>query len=352
MNGTKDLRLVEFAVALARHRSFARAAEAMHVSQPTFSRGIAALEASLGVRLFDRSTRRVEPTATGLAYVAQAETLLAEASRLTEAVSQQDGLLQGPLTVGVGPLPLELSVLPATVRLHKRHPSVRLRLIEGQWRDIIDKLLSGTVDLVVMETSVLADDHRLEVEPLPRHSGVLVCRAGHPLAAKPRVSLEDLEPYPLVGVPMTRTITRSFGGVVGRLDVDHSTGDINPHVTVTTTTGIREVVRHTDAVGLCVAAHVADDCRAGRLAILTVDFEMPSTGYGFAWLRGRRLTPAAQEFMQLVREAEAAFDSAATRSAPPVQPVTARAARRSARPSRENRPGPKSTRVRSIRPQK
>ena len=75
----KDLRLLEFAVALDRQRSFGRAAESMRVTQPRFSRGIAALEADLGVRLFDRSTRHVRPTPAGTVFLERATALLANA---------------------------------------------------------------------------------------------------------------------------------------------------------------------------------------------------------------------------------------------------------------------------------
>ncbi len=246
----KNLRLVEYAIALARQRNFARAAEAMHVTQPTFSRGIAALEKELGARLFDRTTRRVEPTSAGLVFLERADALLAEAARLGESIRDHGQLLSGQLVVGAGPYAVELSVIPALARLATRHPALRIRLIEGPWREFLGKLLSGTADLVVMEASFLADDHRLDINLLPRHRGLLFCRPGHPLAGRPNLALKDLDPYPLVGVPMLLELRQRLGKAAGRLDVDPLSGDIMPHITVTSIASVREIVMRTDGIGL------------------------------------------------------------------------------------------------------
>ena len=78
-----DLHLVEHAIALAQHRRYARAAKALHISQPTLSRSIAALEESLGVRLFDRGRGGVEPTVFGRLLLERGAVLLADAAALS-----------------------------------------------------------------------------------------------------------------------------------------------------------------------------------------------------------------------------------------------------------------------------
>jgi DNA-binding transcriptional LysR family regulator len=121
-----NLRQIALAVALDRHWSFAAAAEAMHVSQPAFSRGIAALESDLGVRLFDRSTRHVQTTPAGVVFLRRAVALLAGAGRLRQALNDYEGLQSGKLSIGVGPYPLEISVLESVARLASRHPSLTI----------------------------------------------------------------------------------------------------------------------------------------------------------------------------------------------------------------------------------
>lgn len=300
----KNLRLVEFAVALASQRNFARAAEVMRVTQPTFSRGIAALEKELGARLFDRTTRRVEPTSAGLVFLERADAVLAEAAHLGESIRDHGRLLSGQLVIAAGPYPVELSVVPALARMAARHPALRMRLIEGPWRELLGKLLSGTADLVVMEASILADDHRLQIDLLPRHPGMLFCRPRHPLAGRPNLARQDLGPYPMVGVPMLREVRQRLGRNGGRLDVDRLTGDVIPHIAVTSIASMREIVMRTDGIGLCTRQQIRRELAARRLVGLDVDFELPSTGYGIVTLRGRSLSPAARAIVQILQDVE------------------------------------------------
>lgn len=300
----KDLRLLEFAVALDRHRSFARAADSMRVTQPTLSRGIATLESKLGTRLFDRSTRRVHPTAIGRAFLERADALLHQAARLSELTGRHDGSLTGNLAVGAGPYALECGVLSAVARLARLHPALQIRIAEGAWRDLPGALLGGALDVVVMEASVLADDHRLTIEALPRHAGCLVCRADHPLAQRKGLAFEDLEPYPLVGVPMTRDIGPAMGRTTRLLDVDYVSGDLKPHIVTTSLHAMIEVVLLTDGVALYPMSLLRNHHRAGQLAVLDTELELPSTGYGIATATNGTPSPAVLAFMQVLREVE------------------------------------------------
>lgn len=322
----KDLRLVEYAVALGRHRNFARAAESMGVTQPTFSRGIAALEKSLGTRLFERSTRRVEPTSAGMVFLERADLVLEQAARLGELTNDQADSLTGQLTVGSGPYPLEISVLPAVARLAVRHPQLRIRVIEGRWRELAGDLLLGTLDVIVVHTSIFAGDSRVEIEPLPRRPGAMICRAGHPLTRLRRVTTEDVRPYPLVGIPMVSDMLLKAGATTNKFMVDHMSGDVVSHIATTSLYAMRELLLRTDGVGLCLSSQVTEDVKAGRLAVLNLDFALPTTDYGIARLRGRNLPSAAGAFIQALREVEREYEEPESGVAAPVQSRSSSAA--------------------------
>lgn len=87
-----DLRLLHQAVALARHRNFARAAESLRLTQPALSRSIAGLEAGLGEKLFNRTQQGVEPTAFGQMLLSRAQTLLEGATELERDFQLMRGL--------------------------------------------------------------------------------------------------------------------------------------------------------------------------------------------------------------------------------------------------------------------
>jgi DNA-binding transcriptional LysR family regulator len=301
----KDLHFIECAVALGRHRSFARAAESMHISQPTFSRSIAALEKNLGVRLFNRSTRRVEPTPVGHAFLERAELLLEEAARLYDLVPRDGGTLTGQLNIASGPYPLVCSVLEAVARLAKAHPELNVEVTEGAWRDLPAFLLHGTVDLLVIEATIFAGDHRVEVELLPTHHGCLVCRPGHPLASLPRVTLADIGPYPLVGITLTREIGPLTSKTLPKLRVDRLTGDLIPQIVTTSLYATSAILLRTDGIGIYPVSMMRGATRPAPLIELHADFELPSTAYGIVWLRGRKQSPASRAFIETLCEVEA-----------------------------------------------
>ncbi|NJD32471.1 MAG: LysR family transcriptional regulator [Gammaproteobacteria bacterium] len=301
-----NLRLVEYAVALEGHRSFARAAQAMRVTQPTFSRGIAALEADLGVRLFDRSTRRVEPTPEGIVFLQRAAAVLAEVVRLRHALDDHQSLRFGQLTIGVGPYPLDISVLETVARLASRHPSLHIKILEGKWREFGPRLLTREVELAVMEASIVRLDPRFHVEMLPSHVGGYFCRAGHPLSDRRGLSLNELFQYPFVGIAIAERAMQQFDqGLPPGILTDPATGDLTPRITVTSVEAIRQIVKRTDGIGLCALTQVAEDVHKGTVVVLDVEVEPLRTGYGIGWLRERTLSPAAQLFVRMIKQVEA-----------------------------------------------
>ena len=300
----KNLRLLEYAVALDQHRSFGRAAEAMRVTQPSFSRGIASLEAALGARLFNRSNRRVEPTAEGKVLVDRARRLLADAAGIHDALDDYQNLRSGRVTVGVGPYPLDLSVTECVVRLSERHPLLQLELIEGSWRDFTARLLTGEVEVAVMEVTNVAQDSRFEVEALPAHQGCFFCRRGHPLTDRNGVTFGQILQYPFVGVRMPIRAIASAKLDKRWLSIDPMTGDAIPHIATTSFAAARAIIKRTDGIGIAAPAQLAEDLRQGELHILDADASAVRSGYGIAYLRGRSLSPGARAFVATVKEVE------------------------------------------------
>jgi len=323
-----NLRLLECAVALDQHRRFGRAAEAMGVTQPTFSRGIAALEAALGVRLFDRSTRRVEPTPVGRVLLAHARRLLADAEGIRGALEDYRDLRSGRVTIGVGPYPLGVSVTECVARLASRHPLLQIELLEGRWRDFGPRLLSGEVEIAVVEASIVAADPRFRVERLPSHGGCFYCRRGHPLARRPGVTMAEILEHPLVGVRLPPRLFPLPRPETPGLSVDPVTGDLVPRIATTSFAAARAIVERTDGIGLAVPVQVADGVRRGSLVILDADTKALRTAYGIACLREGSLSPGAQAFAETLKEVEAELADESAGETAPVRPRHRRPERR------------------------
>ena len=115
-----DLKQLHYAITLAKHGNYARAAEALDMSQPALSRSISGFEATLGVMLFNRTRKGVEPTAFGERLLARGETLLTGARELERDLVLMQGLDLGVLQIGAGPYPADMCVGRAIGNLARR----------------------------------------------------------------------------------------------------------------------------------------------------------------------------------------------------------------------------------------
>ncbi len=300
-----DLKLVHYARTLARYRNFARAGEALDISQPALSRSIARLEAALGAQLFNRTPQGVEPTAFGARYLARGGELLDGAAELERELQLMQDDEAGVLRVAAGPIPADMCVAPAIGRLIGRRPRVRVELSTGDWRTIVASLLRAQFDLAVVELSTIERDTRLLTEPLPMHPGVFVCRAGHPLTGDAAPSFERIFEYPCVGPKLPHRVGEMFHRLARAWAIDPDTGDYLPPVKADTLTLALSVVASSDAVALAPLCLVAGEARAGRLALLPFRPASLHTNYGFVRPKDRALSSAAQAFVDEVRAVEA-----------------------------------------------
>jgi DNA-binding transcriptional LysR family regulator len=305
-----DLHLVEHALALAHHRSFARASKALHVSQPTLSRGIAALEDSLGVRLFDRGQRGVEPTVFGRLLLERGALLLADDSALRREIQQLAGLESGELQVGAGPFSAEISVGRAMTRLLAKHPRVRARVARLDPEQVVRDVLAGRCELGVADTGPLGRDARLHHEPLPRHPINLFARPDHPLAGHANLCLADVLAFPIVG-------SRVRGATAGRLPAegpagrfDPDTGDFLPAITVDSLDLGRRIAASTVAILPTARGTVLADLREGRLAQLAYHEPWMETNYELFWRSDRTPSPALRAFVEEIRSVESELSAA------------------------------------------
>src|SRR5260221_5783502 len=128
-----DLKLLQYAVILAKHRHFGRAAAALRISQPTLSRNIAALEKQLGLRVFERSRRDVVATPAGDDVLKMADELVARAEAISNSLQMVRDGRGGRLRVAAGVYVHDIAVEPAAIDLINAHPSIRLELLEREW---------------------------------------------------------------------------------------------------------------------------------------------------------------------------------------------------------------------------
>lgn len=192
---------MRYAIAIAEERSFTRAAERCHVVQSALSHQIKALERELGATLFARTSRRVEITAAGNAFVAQARASLAAAERAISDVAAAAGQIRGTLTVGVIPTVTAIDVPAALGAYHRAHPAVRISLRGGGSDEFIDAIVDGSMDAAVLGLPDTMQPKGVESRVLARERLVAVVSADHPLASRRKLRLDDLADEAFVDFP-------------------------------------------------------------------------------------------------------------------------------------------------------
>lgn len=190
------MRRTQHAVWLAEELNFSRAAVRACLSPTAFSRSIQALEAALGLQLFERGTRHVAVTAVGAQWLAQAQATLALAgnlSALAADLAQGDG---GELHIGASPMAIDSGVVDALLALRLRRPRLQLQVESGQWHRLREKLLSGQIELFVGYPGTPSDQLDCHVLPLADQHVSVFARADHPLALQAHCTFQALLAYP------------------------------------------------------------------------------------------------------------------------------------------------------------
>jgi len=292
---------LEHALALYLHGNFRRAAAAVHISQPAFSRSIRALEKQFGTVLFDRNADGITPTLFGAVLLRRAQAIIDEAGELEREIALLKDLEIGNLAVSMGPYAADLSGGRAAGELIRRHPNLRCQFTLGDWRNVGNQVLARTADLGLAEVSEAQTNDALVTEIVGRHRLGFFCRKGHPLATLSRVSKAELERYPLVGIRIPARIAANFPG---RATAAQPTGHLAPDIEVEDLATARNIVAASDAVSGAALSQLAPALQTGELALLSLRKPVIRFNYGFIYRRDRILSPATELFMQLVRSIE------------------------------------------------
>jgi len=216
-------------LAVASHRHFRRAADALHLTQPAVSRLIADLEGELDVRLFDRSTREVVPTEAGR-YLEQAlARVLDELDGVLAHAQSQADPLRGRVRIAAVPT-LSAGLVPACIaHCAKAHPSLEILLRDQTQAQVLDAVRGGEVDFGLGVEPATAEE--FDTETILHDPFHLVCREDHPFASRTSVPWKALAQARLVLLDHTsgsrRLIDAAFADRGIAMDVALEVG--HPH---------------------------------------------------------------------------------------------------------------------------
>jgi DNA-binding transcriptional LysR family regulator len=277
-------RLARFA-AVARHEHVTRAAHELGVPQSTLSRGMARLEADLGVALFARHGRTVSLTPAGRAFLASAERALAAVEQAAEAVRSDADPETGKVAFGFLHT-LGWETVPNLIRgFRADHPRVRFSLVQSYGEAMLDGLRAGELDLCL--TSPVPDAPDLAVRRLAEQRLRLVVPDDHPLAARRRVRLAEAADEPFVTMEPGYGMRRILEALCVQAGFTPRIAFEGEEV---------ETIRGLVAAGLGVALLPPPSMPRPGVRELTVTAPRAVREIGLAWLEGHADPPPVAAF--------------------------------------------------------
>jgi LysR family hydrogen peroxide-inducible transcriptional activator len=282
------LRQLRYLSALAKHRHFGRAAEECAVSQPALSMQIRELEREIGAELVERRPNEITLTDIGLDVARRAEHILASTRDLVDFARHRE-LLAGSLKLGIIPT-LAPYILPRVLPvLQKRYPQLRLEVRETQTKILLDELVSGELDAVML--ALPAEGVDVETMALFTDAFLLAVPASDPLPARKRIDVADVDQRRLILLEEGHCLRDQALAFCATKRRDQPAG-----LGATSLTTVMQMVAN--GYGVTLVPEVAVDAKSSDTRIKLLRFVEPEPGraIGLAW---RRTSPRRRDFEAL-----------------------------------------------------
>jgi DNA-binding transcriptional LysR family regulator len=289
-----EFRRLRTFVEVVRQGGFSRAAKAVFATQSTVSKAVKQLEDEIGLPLLDRIGQKSTLTAAGEIVYRRALRLLAERDDLAAELAELRGLRRGALRLGLPPIGSSIHFAPLFAIFRQRHPEIEIRLAEHGSDRLMEALRAGEIDFGGLLLPIPEEFAWQEVRS-ERLTALL--STSHPLAKKPVVTLSELR--------QTQFILFESGFALNRLIIDACRRqgfepDIAAHSSQI------DFIAELAGAGLGVAFLPETIARQRASApIALVPLREPGTEWNLAmaWRRGAYLSPAAEAWLDLVRDA-------------------------------------------------
>ena len=298
------LRQLRYLASLARHRHFGRAAKDCAVTQPALSMQVRELEREIGAELVERRTGEIALTETGLEVARRAEHILAAARDLID-FARHRGVLTGKLRLGIIPT-LAPYVLPHVLpRLQSTYPLLRLEVRETQTKTLLEELVSGELDTVML--ALPADGADVETMSLFDDRFMLALPIADAAPLQGRVAVEDVDQRRLILLEeghCLRDQALTFCAA--------ASGDAPASLGATSLATVMQMVANGYGVTLLPEVAAGVEVRDSRVKLLRFVEPEPARTIGLAW---RRTSPRKRDFAALGEIVTEAFGLSARKVA-------------------------------------
>jgi len=288
------IRQLQVFVSVARHLSFARAAEELHLTQPAVSMQVKELESTVGLPLFDRAGRKIALTTPGEYFLVHARKMLAALKDAADTMARMKGVESGRLTIGI--VSTGKYFVPRLLAAFRReHPAVELRLEVGNRQALVAQLQNNEVDLAIMGTPPRELDTR--AEPFAANPLVMIASPQHRLARLSHVPASYLSDEVFL-------VREQGSGTRASMEVFLKERRIHPAALVEMPSNetIKQAVMADMGVSFLSVHTMGLELNAGVLRVLDVDGLPIVRRWHVVNMRAKLLSPAAEAFRYFILE--------------------------------------------------
>ncbi len=289
-----DIRILKYFLTVAREESITRAAEVLHITQPTLSRQLTQLEEELGTKLFVRGTRKIALTGEGMLLCRRAREITALVDKTEREIAAQQELVEGCVTIGSGEMASVKRLAELIDSFRERYPMVTYDLFTGAADQVKERMELGLIDIGLLLEPVDMDRYdyvRLDV----REKWVALMRPDDVLAEKAFVTAEDL-----AGAPIIMSRRPSVESELGNWFGDYYK-DLNMVFHSNLPSNAAVMVQQGLGYALTVAGNLAFLWDEGKICGRPLKPTLTATSV-LAWRRQQPFGRAAQKFIEHVRE--------------------------------------------------
>ena len=286
-----ELRHLQYFLMIAREGTISGAAQVLHLSQPSLSRQMQELEHDLGVKLFDRGSRRIELTQAGMQLRRRAEEIVDLVGRTEAEMRVSADTLEGEVRIGGGETPAMSLIADAIADLQATYPLMRFALHSGNAADVSERLDNGRIDFGLFIGHANLDRYESLQLPARDRWGVFM-RCDDPLAAHASIHAEDLLDKSLIfSAQASREMQTWFKRDFAELDIV-ATYNLLYNAAALAKAGVGYVIS---------LEGIVDTSRESGLAYRPLEPALTADIF-LAWKRYQTFSPAAEAFLTKARE--------------------------------------------------
>lgn len=192
-----EIRVLRYFLTVVREESITKASETLHITQPTLSRQLAQMEEELGVKLFDRGTRKIRLTNEGILFRRRAEEILQLVDKTEQELVEQEEQVEGKISIGCGEI-ASVQLLPGLFRnFHQKYPRVTFDIFTATADLVKEQMDRGLIDIGLLLEPIDMEKYdfiRMDM----KEKWVVLIPPNDPLAEKEFITAGDLSELPLI----------------------------------------------------------------------------------------------------------------------------------------------------------